>query len=134
MRKTPDNPDDVDGLDGRDDPQSDPAPGTGIVLTPADQLLLPALFAPNAKAAERVIEFFTTQIHNDNTRGAYLNALRRFTGWCEAHGLRELSQVRPFHIAAFIRAMERPQNLDHKALSSPTVKQHLAALRMLFDW
>jgi integrase/recombinase XerD len=128
MRKFPDH------LDGRDDPESDPAPDTEIVLTPADELSLPALFAPNAKAAERVIEFFTTQIHNDNTRSAYLNALRRFTGWCEAHGMHELSQVRPFHIAAFIRALERPQNPAHKALSPPTVKQHLAALRMLFDW
>jgi site-specific recombinase XerD len=127
MRKIPDN------LDGRDDPESDPAPGTEIVLTPADELLLPALFAPNAKAAERVVDFFTTQIHNDNTRGAYLNALRRFTGWCEAHGMHELSQVRPFHIAAFIRNLQH-KDYQPKPLSAPTVKQQLAALRMLFDW
>jgi len=34
-------------------------------------------FTPTPKAARRV-EFFTTQINNDNTRKAYLNATRRF--------------------------------------------------------
>jgi site-specific recombinase XerD len=43
------------------------------------------------------------------------------------HGLHELAQVEPFHVAAFVRELEGQS-------SPPTVKQHLAALRMLFDW
>ena len=36
-------------------------------------------------------------------------------------------RVEPFHVAAFIKQLQGK-------LSAPTVKQHLAALRMLFDW
>jgi site-specific recombinase XerC len=35
--------------------------------------------------------------------------------------------VHPFHVATFIKELRRD-------FSAPTVKQHLAALRMLFDW
>jgi hypothetical protein len=33
-----------------------------------------ALFTPTPNAAKRVLEFFTTQIENDNMRKAYMNA------------------------------------------------------------
>jgi len=79
------------------------------------------------KAARRALEFFTAQINNDHTRKAYLNATRRFAEWCEAHGLHELAHVEPFHVAALVKELQRQ-------FSAPTVKQHLAALRMLFDW
>ncbi|MFL6451253.1 MAG: site-specific integrase [Bryobacteraceae bacterium] len=68
----------------------------------------------------------TTQISNDHTHKAYLNAARRFSTWCEQHGLQELSAVDPIHVAGFLKTLE-------KDFSAPTVKQHLAALRMLFD-
>ena len=74
-----------------------------------------------------MLEFFTAQINNDHTRKAYLNATRRFSEWCEAHGLHELADVQPFHVAAFVKELQGQ-------FSPPTVKQHLAALRMLFDW
>jgi integrase/recombinase XerD len=35
--------------------------------------------------------------------------------------------VQPFHVAAFVKELEGQ-------FPPPTVKQHLAALRMLFDW
>jgi site-specific recombinase XerD len=90
--------------------------------------VLPArLFAPTPKAAKRVLEFFTARINNDHTRKAYLNAPRRFAEWCEAHDLHELAQVQPFDVAAFVKELQ-------SQLAPPTVKQHLAALRMLFDW
>jgi hypothetical protein len=81
--------------------------------------MLPAtLFAPTPKAAKRVIEFFTTQINNDHTRKAYLNATRRFAQWCEARGIAELAGVEPFHVAAFVKELK-------VEFSAPTVKQHL---------
>ncbi|MDQ2842667.1 MAG: hypothetical protein M3Y72_16825 [Acidobacteriota bacterium] len=49
-------------------------------------------------------EFFATQINNDHTRKAYLHAARRFSLWCEAHGLQELSAVEPIHVAALSKA------------------------------
>lgn len=97
------------------------------VLPPAPSLQPATLFTPTPKAAKRVLEFFTAQINNDHTRKAYLNATRRFAEWCEAHGIGELADVQAFHVAAFVKDLQGQ-------LSPPTVKQHLAALRMLFDW
>lgn len=39
----------------------------------------------------------------------------------------DLASVTPIHAAAYIEQLGRPR-------SKPTVKQHLAAIRMLFDW
>ncbi|MGH9396079.1 MAG: tyrosine-type recombinase/integrase [Terriglobia bacterium] len=100
---------------------------TEIILSPAHGLQLAPLFTPTPKAAKRVLEFFTAQINNDHTRKAYLNATKRFAEWCSARGLGELAGVQPFHVAAFIKELQGQ-------LSPPTVKQNLAALRMLFDW
>ena len=89
---------------------------------------LPAsLFTPTPKAAKRMLEFFTAQINNPHTRRAYLNAARRFAAWCEEHRLGRLDQVQPVHVAAFIQDLQGQ-------LAPATVKQHLAALRVLFDW
>ena len=86
-----------------------------------------ALFAPTPEARERVIEFFTAGVNNDHTRRAYLNATRRFSAWCAGQGIEHLASVRPVHVAAFLKGLEGE-------VSAPTVKQHLAALRVLFDW
>jgi site-specific recombinase XerD len=75
-----------------------------------------------AASQSGVLEFFTGQINNDHTRRAYMNATRRFAAWCAS-----LAAVQPLHVAAFIKDLQAE-------LSPPTVKQHLAALRMLFDW
>src|ERR1700694_978002 len=100
---------------------------TEIIPSPAPAVLPARLFTPTPKAAKRVLEFFTTQINNDHTRKAYLNAARRFADWCEERDIRELDAVEPFHVAAFVKQLQGE-------FSAPTVKQHLSALRMLFDW
>ena len=75
---------------------------------------------------ERFWEFFTANIRNPNTRMAYLMAAYRFADWCEAKGL-TLDRVEPMVVAAYIEQLT-------KAYAPATVKQHLAAIRMLFDW
>ncbi len=76
-------------------------------------------------ASRRFLEFFTAVIRNPNTREAYARAAVRFCDWCQARRL-QLSQVQPIVVAAYIEELGR-------SLSKPSVKQHLAALRMLFD-
>jgi site-specific recombinase XerD len=100
---------------------------TEIILAPRPSLQPAPLFTPTPKAAKRVLEFFTAQINNDHTRKAYLNATRRFAAWCDKHGIGQLADVEAFHVAAFVKELQGE-------FSAPTVKQHLAALRMLFDW
>lgn len=89
---------------------------------------LPLLILRAGKGASiRFIEFFTVNIRNKNTREAYGRAATAFLKWCEVRGLHELKQIQPLHVAAYIEQMQ-------KGASKPTVKQHLATLRMLFDW
>jgi integrase/recombinase XerD len=88
---------------------------------------MPTLFLPEERTARRFWEFFTVNIPNANTRRAYFAAACRFSGWCLRNGMRDLAMVEPVHVAAWLQELGR----DH---SRPTVKQHLAALRMLFDW
>src|ERR1700736_4317118 len=98
-----------------------------LIIAPSQDLRPAPLFAPTRKAARRFLEFFTAQINNAHTRRAYLNATRRFADWCASKDIHELAQVEPLHVAAFVHALQ-------DELSPPSVKQHLAALRMLFDW
>lgn len=51
---------------------------TAIWSRSGDDIALPALFRPNAATAKRVIEFFTANIRNPNTRRAYAKAAGDF--------------------------------------------------------
>ena len=99
----------------------------GTVAAPAAGPILPAIIAnAGEKAGRRFIEFLTATIRNTNTRQAYARAIGDFFAWCERHRL-TLTAIEPVHVAAYIETLT-------KARSAPTVKQHLAAIRMCFDW
>ena len=101
-------------------------PQAGALGT-ANGPILPAVIADaGEKAGKRFIEFLTATIRNGNTRQAYARAIGDFFAWCERHRL-TLPDIEPVHVAAYIEALT-------KARSAPTVKQHLAAIRMCFDW
>jgi site-specific recombinase XerD len=99
----------------------------GIQLAISRTRKLPALFTPTPKAAKRFVEFFTANIRNPNTRKAYAWAVAEFAAWCERHGMLSLPAIEPVHVATYIETLQR-------RLAAPSVKQHLAAIRMLFDW
>ncbi len=87
---------------------------------------LPAMIGRSGEAAAwRFIEFFTATIRNRNTRAAYAEAIQQFFAWCEKHRIYSLDQLKPVVVATYIE--------NHPG-AAPTVKQHLAAIRMLFDW
>jgi site-specific recombinase XerD len=95
-------------------------------LARADFEWLPAAIGRAGEAASwRFIEFFAATIRNRNTRAAYAEAVRQFFTWCEKHRIHTLEEIRPVVVAAYI---------EHHTASPPTVKQHLAAIRMLFDF
>ncbi len=100
-------------------------PMLGVARATSTALVLPGMIVDaGAAAVERYLEFFAVRIANARTRTAYARAAGQFLGWCEARGLR-LQSIAPLHVAAYIRT--------HPG-SAPTVKQHLAAIRMLCDW
>lgn len=88
---------------------------------------LPALFQAVPDNGRRFWEFFTVNIRNTHTRRAYFKAVETFAAWCAERGLHDLAAVTPMHVAGYIEQLGRIR-------SKPTVKQHLAAIRMLFDW
>jgi site-specific recombinase XerD len=79
-----------------------------------------------SNACRRFIEFFTANIRNANTRAAYACAVAQFCDWCERRKF-SLELLEPVVIAAYIEELGQRR-------SKPTVKQHLAAIRMLFDY
>src|SRR5471030_3338538 len=89
---------------------------------------VPAIVADAGdQAARRFLEFFAATIRNKNTRMAYYRAVCRFFAWCDEHQLGAIADIEPLHVAAYIEAMQ-------SGFEKPSVKQHLAAIRMLFDW
>jgi site-specific recombinase XerD len=79
------------------------------------------------RAVVRFIDFFTSNIRNPNTRKAYAKAVGEFLAFCQQNGLTSLEAIQPVHVAAYVELMTRTK-------SAPTTKQHLSAIRMLFDW
>jgi len=87
---------------------------------------LPVQIASSGEAGvRRFLEFFAATIRNRNTRAAYANACSQFLSWCESRGVTSLADIEPMLVAGYIES--------HPG-SVPTVKQHLAAIRTLFDW
>lgn len=90
--------------------------------------MLPAVVSNAGNAASlRFLEFFAAAIRNPNTRRAYARAAEDFLDWCAEVGVASIAMVQPLHVASWIE-------LQTQTLAAPTVKQHLAAIRHLFDW
>src|ERR1700719_3312399 len=103
---------------------------TTIIVRPAaaSAMLVPKLIADAGEnAGLRFLDFFTANIRNPNTRAAYAVAVRAFFAWLDAKHVAPLAAVRTHHVSAYVEVLGRRYR-------APTVKQHLAAIRMLFDW
>ena len=98
----------------------------GLAL--ASGVILPPVIARAGEhAANRLVEFFTAQIRNANTRRAYGRAAWQFFEWVDQRGL-ALEGITAVHVAAWV------EGLMASSLETASVKQHLAAVRMLFDY
>ena len=96
------------------------------VFSPATTPIPAAIADCGDRASERFFTFFTDTIPNPNTRAAYYRNAMRFFAWTHAKGL-SLNAIKSYHVSAYLEEL----GTDHAA---PSVKQHLATLRMLFDW
>lgn len=88
--------------------------------------LIPRVF-DNAgeQCRNRFVEFFVATIRNANTRMSYARAVWRFAAWCEQKKV-PLERVTATVIGVYI------EQLTYE-IAAPSVKQHLAAIRMLLD-
>ncbi|NVJ64325.1 MAG: tyrosine-type recombinase/integrase [Flavobacteriaceae bacterium] len=99
-----------------------------MMLEAINSSRLPAVFTTADKATQmRFIDFFMANISNENTRRAYSKAVGQLLLWCDDQGVTSFPAIQPTHVAAWIEALGRTHSV-------PTVKQHLAAIRHLFDW
>lgn len=69
------------------------------------------------------LECLTVHIRNTNTKTACTHAATLFLRWCEERK----PAIKPIHVAGYIEQLQGER-------LAPTVKQHLAYLRMFFDW
>jgi site-specific recombinase XerD len=105
-----------------------PSSESHAVGSASSGIVVPAIIADAGdQATKRFLEFFAATIRNKNTRMAYYRAVFRFFAWCKHYQLGQLADIEPLHVAAYIEALQ-------KDVAKPSVKQHLAAIRMLFDW
>src|SRR3954454_21171342 len=103
-------------------------PPARVSLAAYGEIGLPRVIAAGGDhAARRFVEFFTATIRNRNTRLAYARAVTQFFDWCDQHQIGGIVDIEPVHVAAYIEGLQQ-------SMSKPTAKQHLAAIRMLFDW
>jgi site-specific recombinase XerD len=117
-------------LEGPEEPKNQ-LPATITTAEIASDLralnVVPALIADlGEEAAWRYVEFFTANIRNPHTRREYARACARFFAWCDDRGLVPAA-IRPHDVATYIEELQTK-------VSAPSVKQQLAAIRMLFDW
>lgn len=89
------------------------------------EMLPVAIIGAGEQASWRFIEFFTANIRNRNTRAAYAQAVTQFFKWCDARQLVELEKIQPVVVSAYIEELQTIR-------SAPTVKQHLAAIKIAF--
>ena len=95
---------------------------TDVAFTAGD-LAAGSAESKRRKTAETLLNILEGRIQNPNTRSAYKVAWRYFFAFCSKYRL-ELDKVKPYHVGMFLK-----RHLGGVA----TQRQHLAAIRLLFD-
>jgi site-specific recombinase XerD len=99
-----------------------------LAIVNTDFAMPAILAAASPKARTRVLEFFGASIRNENTRKAYMAACAAFFDFLADNDVTALEDVGPLHGAAYLEAMKGAKR------SVAAQKQHMAAVRMLFDY
>jgi integrase/recombinase XerD len=99
-----------------------------LAVVSADSFATPTIITrAGPTTRKKFFEFFTVPIRNANTRAAYYRAIQQFLAWADRAGYQDLEDLEPITVAAYIEILQR-------RAAPPTVKQHMAAIRMLFSW
>jgi hypothetical protein len=90
---------------------------------PAKVSLVGDFASEREKIKETLLNILEGRIPNPNTRSAYKVAWRHFFEFCSIYKL-ELDRVKPYHFGLFLKRHDG---------SVASQRQHLAAIRLLFD-
>ncbi|HUM06034.1 MAG TPA: hypothetical protein VLT90_11285, partial [Terriglobales bacterium] len=83
-----------------------PVPARQVARLPGNAVLPSLILDSGEKAWRRYLEFFAAHIRNPNTRAAYAHAVGRFCRWCQKRGIRDLHEVSPFVVAAYVEHLK----------------------------
>jgi len=98
---------------------------------PDDTLPLPRSLPTPATTPAGVMSNSSPPHPHLHTRRA-TPSLQRFFAWCENRGL-TLTGIRPYDVAGYVGSYSGAAAAKRPPLSAPSVKQELAAIRMLFN-
>jgi site-specific recombinase XerD len=96
-------------------------------LVPTQRSLPAIIDGSGRKARDRIEHFLRATIDNDNTRRAYGRSLGSFFAFLEDGGRARIQDIGPLDVRDYLEAAKA------NSLSTATLKQHMAAIRMLFD-
>jgi site-specific recombinase XerD len=97
-----------------------------LVLDPSKSPIAIALASDHVRMTLET--FFKAEVRNPNTRRAYQNGAKDFFVYLSAcPHVDTLDAINALHVSGWLDAMQE------RGLSTPTIKQRLAGLRMLFD-
>ena len=96
--------------------QLDPDMSSGLIVGPSSSL--PSIFTRGRRRGRGCSIFFVVHPQS-HTRRAYREAVGEFSGFYAEHGIVDLAQVEPVHVAEFVEA-------QLQQYSRFTVKQRLA--------
>jgi site-specific recombinase XerD len=96
-------------------------------LVPTEGRLPAILEGSGRKARDRIEHFLRAAIDNDNTRRAYGRSLGSFFAFLEVGGRARIQDFGPLDVRDYLEAAKA------NGLSTATLKQHMAAIRMLFN-
>ncbi len=77
-------------------------------------------------AVARYVEFFTADDPQPRDESSLHACSAGFFSWCEQHGI-DFQDIQPIVIGTYVE-------YQHSRLAPPTVKLHLAAIKMLYDY
>jgi site-specific recombinase XerD len=98
-----------------------------LVLVTREGPLAAIVAASGRKARDRIEHFLFASIDNANTRKAYGRALASFFTFLEDGGRERVQDIGPLDVGDYVETGKA------NGLSTATLKQHMAAIRMLFD-
>jgi hypothetical protein len=96
-------------------------------LVPTQRGLPAIIDGSGRKARDRIEHFLRAAIDNDNTRRAYGRSLGSFFVFLEDGGRERVQNIGPLDVRDYLEAAKA------NGLSTATLKQHMAAIRTLFD-
>jgi integrase/recombinase XerD len=94
-----------------------------ITFSSTDLVIPDTREAKRQKTAETLLNILEGRIRNPNTRNAYKVAWKSFFAFCSEYK-RELDTIQPYHVGMWLK--RHPGGIS-------TQRQHLAAVRLLFD-